>query len=91
MSLERHDGFRKIAKDLIDKKRELNKTPATTIKRKLMQELEDEIQLYKGMYMTEMDIYTGILPREPRKFLLNDDGFTYTLNKEWKASKEDNI
>jgi hypothetical protein len=87
-SLERHDGFKKIADDLIEQKKKIARTPAAQVKDKILKDLEWEIKLYKGMYMAEMDIYTGLIDREPQKYILASDNFTFIRNPEWYPMKE---
>lgn len=87
-SLERHDGFKRKADSIMADIRRLRKTPSVDVKRDLITSLYEKYELYKGMYITEQDIYYGLLTRGPRKFILEDDGFTYTINPEWKVLKQ---
>ncbi len=82
-SLERADGFAKIVHSLQKKIKYLRREESVKVKRNLIRDLETELQLYRGMYLAELDMYNGDLERPPRKFLLTDDGFTFRLNPEY--------
>jgi hypothetical protein len=90
-SLERADGFRHKAEELDEEIRRIRRTDSVNVKRDLLRKLEEEYELYKGMYVAELDIYNGYLDRGIRKFLLNEDGYTYKLNPKWSPIKEEDV
>jgi hypothetical protein len=87
-SIERATGFKVIIEKLEKELTSLRRTDSVKVKQGLVREKQEELALYKGMYITEMDIYTGLIEREPKKFLLSDDGFTYIKNPKWFPQKE---
>jgi hypothetical protein len=87
-SLERYDGFRKRADELHEQITRIKRTDSVHVKRDVLRELMDEYELYKGMYIAEMEIYTGLIKRGPKKYILDSDGFTFKLNPEWKAVQQ---
>jgi len=90
MSLERADGFYRKIRELQKEIIEIYKMPAEELKKSILEELQEEKDLFRGMYDSEIDIYRGKSTRPSRKFLLNDDGFTLGLNPDWVPDKEDN-
>lgn len=88
-SLERSDGFRKIADRLQADISKLKRTESVKVKRDVISKLEEELRLFRMMYQAEMDIYNGDEKRPARKFILKDDGYTYQLDPSWKPEREE--
>jgi hypothetical protein len=90
-SLERADGFRHKAEELDEEIRRIRRLDSVNVKRDILKKLQEEYDLYKGMYVTELDIYNGHISRGIRKFLLNEDGYTYKLNPKWRPTREEDV
>ena len=88
-SLERADGFKKVVNKLQADISKLKRTESVKVKRDVISKLEDELRLFRMMYQAEMDIYNGDEERPKRKFILNDDGYTYRLDPSWKPEREE--
>lgn len=80
---ERSHGFLKVVRALEKEISRVRKTDSVNIKRDVLKALEDEYALFKEMYLVEKDIAEGQLTRGPRKFLLQEDGYTYKRNPKW--------
>lgn len=76
-SLERAMGFKRTLKELSYKLRELEAADPEILRIRLIKEVQAEMDLYKGMYATEIGIYYDKFPRPVRRFKLLDDGWTY--------------
>lgn len=81
---ERRDGFLKIVKNLTDDLNKLKKLSAGKVKQRVVDELQEEVDVFKQMADAEEEFFTGVASRGIRKFLLSDNQFTWKLNPEWK-------
>lgn len=84
-SLERANGFLVKINELELEIKRLRRAESVKVKRKVIEDLVEELNMFKGMHQTELDIYRGHIDRPPNKFILNKDGFSYRLNPKYKG------